>query len=519
MLRWAAVSALWAVGAAGCGESQGDGESSSGGAIAAGAGDAGPTGGTTGGSSGSTGHGGVGGTGSTPSGGKSSGGSAAGGATHGGSAGSPGGAPGACGERDSLGPKLYVSVLDPNRQLAAGVHEGRAVVERSTNTELVLTFEPRDAGTTPESAGSGGDGGTAAAAAVFHAKFTGVPDAARFAPGAQLWLTLLYSVPTSWFTPPPAWSASIRDRENGTLLFGASYNDFDSAAAPIQVGARMPTCMGPSPDTQCAPTATVTYSSLEVLGDETVVVDDSATETVMLGGVPYDVRIHAQQQSSTDPPRCVDYVAPGGVTLDIGALHLDELVKTLDVDTAPACSQGNDPSIAFDFSFYGVDSETTYEGPIAYRGRDPNNEGAYEFDAPGLTGTTDLAPTVSIVGAAGLLPEPAVGQEFWLSYQGTRVHALRESQSGPVLLAQGWSFGTEVQRLATDFGNVLGVPMRVEDVCEYTPVSPLRDTIFETVPEVRVPSGTAGTLVIDGHTSRVWTWSEGSQSITIYPAN
>lgn len=520
VLRWAGLSALWVIGAASCGESRRDAERSSGGSVAAGAGDEGPTSATTAGRSGLTGHGGAGGTGSTPSNGKSAG--AAGEVTDGGSAGSLGGTSNACGEHDSLGPKLQVSVLDFDGSLAAGVHEGPAVVERSTNAELILTFEPRDAGMTSGSAGSGGDdgtGGAAAAATVFHTTFTGMPEAARFVPGTKLWLTLLYSLPASPFSLPAPWSASIRDRKNGTLVFGASYHDFDSAAAPIKVGAQTPTCTGPSPDTQCAPSAAVTYSSLEVLGDQTVVVDDSATETVTVDGVPYEVRIHAQQQSSAEPPKCVDYISPGGVTLDIEATNLDELVKTLDVDTVGMCSQGYDPSIAFFFDFYGMDIDSTYEGLISYRGRDPNSASAYDFDVPGLTSTTDLPPTLTIDGATALLPEPAIGQEFWVLYQGTRVQVLRESQTGPVLLAQGWDFGNEMPRLAEDFGNALGVPLRIEDACEYAPGNPLRDTIFETVPEVRVPSGTAGTLVIDGHTSRVWTWSAGSQSIAIYPAS
>jgi hypothetical protein len=43
--------------------------------------------------------------------------------------------------------------------------------------------------------------------------------------------------------------------------------------------------------------------------------------------------------------------------------------------------------------------------------------------------------------------------------------------------------------------------------------------VFETQPEVRVASGTTGTLAIGGRTYRVWAWGQGSDTVTVYPAD
>jgi hypothetical protein len=156
-----------------------------------------------------------------------------------------------------------------------------------------------------------------------------------------------------------------------------------------------------------------------------------------------------------------------------------------------------------------------YEGRVVFRGRDATRGTSYEFDAPADAG----APLVAYIeGGPNLFAEPAVGQEFWLSYaRNVAPSVLRESQQGPIVLVDG---GQAILPPAGGFAleTVLGVPVTLES-CAYTSTADLWDVVFGTSPPVRVKSGTLGSITIAGRAYRVWLWSQRPLDIIIFPAS
>ena len=113
--------------------------------------------------------------------------------------------------------------------------------------------------------------------------------------------------------------------------------------------------------------------------------------------------------------------------------------------------------------------------------------------------------------------EPAVGQEFWLSFaKGVDYGALLEAQGGPVVLAEAGATST-----APSLAAHLGVSVTLQDGCAYTPSSKLVDVVFGTTPAVRVHSGESKTFVTGGHSYNVWASSRPDQgfAIVVYRAD
>jgi hypothetical protein len=406
---------------------------------------------------------------------------------------------GECGPRDVLPPSLWSGTLEPDGVVLEPSYDGPAIVERSTEMELLLSLE-QGSGDVP----------------TLHVSLSGLMPMPLLARGTKLWLAKnpLPDPPFS-FVDAPAVSVSVRDSEDGTLLFGSAYDDFSSVASPVGISDVTPLCTVPTPNT-CLMGGTVTYSSVTVAGDTPVVVEDGDSGVIALNGEPYDVWVTAREEKINGLPACPDYIPASGVAVYVQATRLEELLATLEVGPGPACGQGNDPDVSLYFGFYGVSAGTTHEGVVRYVGPDIDRPDAYLFEVPGLVSLTDQPARLSIAGAVALMPEPELGQEFWLSFPGLNAQALRESEGGPVVLAQSW--GIEGDAPGT-LGNLLGVEVTLEETCAYTPSIPLLETVFATEPEVRVASGTAGTLVIGGRTYGVWAWGQGPAMATVYLAN
>ena len=132
------------------------------------------------------------------------------------------------------------------------------------------------------------------------------------------------------------WSMSVRDREAGTLLFGAALDQFDAVASPVRIGAQADDCTGPNPTpaSGCAPGPSIIYRAVEVEGDTPVVVHDSQTGRISLAGVEYDVRLTARRLSER-PTSLTGCPNVEGIALDIQAVDLMTLVGSLDGGTAP----------------------------------------------------------------------------------------------------------------------------------------------------------------------------------------
>ena len=103
----------------------------------------------------------------------------------------------------------------------------------------------------------------------------------RLPVGARVWLSKHpagnQSQPTYFGVTP--WALSVRNREGGDPLFGLSRN---SPRHHLRAGPRRRGGSGvrPRPPSSCAPGSFVTYGSVEILGDRTVVVGDGETAVV-----------------------------------------------------------------------------------------------------------------------------------------------------------------------------------------------------------------------------------------------
>ena len=394
-----------------------------------------------------------------------------------------------------------------------GPYDGPAIVERSVGGELILAYDVPGSGGAGGGGGSGGDAGT-----LRHVRIGGVEAEPTFPPGARVWLSKGQD-PTGGFVAPQPRSFSIRTGQSGTLLMGAALNAFTVVSSPVAIGAVQAVCTASAADGCLAPGSTVTYSEVTVSGDSPVVVHDGTLGEIALGGVRYDVRVMAQMTTeATGAGNCADYFPFGGVSLDVRAQSLAALAAGLPVGSGPACGQGNDARPDVSFGVYEVSLPAGFEGPVTYAGLDPLQPGAFAFDIPGRPPLSNGGPArLFITHAASLLSEPAVGQQFWLSYPSWMSQALLESQGGPVVIAQ--AVGTPQAGTLTPLSTALGVDVTLEKACSYGSSLDLWRARFATTPAVSVLSGTTALVAIGGRSHRAWMWSEYGFSLTVVRAN
>jgi hypothetical protein len=506
----------------GCGSApagtQGTGGAGGGGADAS----AGTSGaGTSGAGTSGAGTSGAGTSGAGTSGAGTSGGGTGGGGTGGGGASGTGGGAGAAGTgaggssgntcvpSNGVYPSLRLSPIGAPRP----AFSGPAIVERSVGDELVLFF---DANAHTGAGGAGGGSGTTSARRV---RTFGVGTMPLLPVGSKVWLDKTPDPePLSLGRPEPAHAFSIRSRQGGTLLFGEAWNAFTEVSSPVAIGAVTPICSYVNVG-GCTPGATTSYASVAVSGDTPVVVRHGEPGAIALQGLPYDVRLRAIATVLSGPQMtCADYVPPNYIQLEVRANQLANLAAGLDVGPLPACRQGNEPDRYLNFHLRSGNLPVTYEGAVAYKGRDASNPTTYLFDVPGIAPPAGGPPSeLHIVGAAAVLPEPPVGRTFWLSYA-SPAPALREAQNGPIVLArmQGQPLNGGV---AAPLTSLLGVNVALEQACPYTDTVTLWDVVFGTTPPLRVSSGTVGTFTAGGRSYRAWVRADTQLSITIFPGS
>jgi hypothetical protein len=152
--------------------------------------------------------------------------------------------------------------------------------------------------------------------------------------GATIWLSVHVTRnpgSSSFYVDP--WSIAVRQREGGTLLFGAALNPFASAPSPVPIGSPAADCVDPTHQDQCTNTpTTMTYQSLTVQGDTPVVIHDSQPGKISLGGVDYDVRLTARALGRPCIPTTWNQ---DGIGLDIQASDLASRVSGLDAGAPP----------------------------------------------------------------------------------------------------------------------------------------------------------------------------------------
>jgi len=400
----------------------------------------------------------------------------------------------ACGAHDPFGPQLYPTSLPP-------AYEGPAQVERSTVKDLELIFHPLGS------------------ALPTHPPLVGLQPMPQLPLGASVWLSVAAGARPPDFGPAPQWSIVVRDKQGGRVLLGAAFNPSDTIPSPVPLGVVAPACSGPNPDT-CARGTTITYATVDIVGDRTVTIADGATATVSIGGIDYVVRVSAQTVAvPASTQLCPDYFPPGGLAVDVQAKDLASLGGALTVDALPACVEGNVVVESANFAITGVDFRTGYEGPAVYSHKVDNY---LLFSVMGLTSLTGDSPMLQIY-APGLIEEPSVGDEFWASLTSASgaaptVAVLRKAQSGPLLLA--WASGPAPFDAAftAAIAQRLGVQVDTQERCAYAAAAPsgtsgvvsLWDTFFQTSPPVRVASETTAIVSIAGADFNVWATGEGS---------
>jgi len=425
--------------------------------------------------------------------------------------GSGGSAVNACPPASPVYPRLGLGSIGSS----PAAYDGPAIVERSVGSELILAYDgPAPGGAGGGAAAAGGSGG--AAGTLQHVRVSGLEMEPTFPPGARVWLSKGQD-PSGGFVPPQPRSFAIRSGQGGTLLMGAALNAFNPPSSPVTLGPLTNVCTATSSDSCLAPGSTVTYSEVTINGDSPVVVRDGAVGEAALGGVRYDVRMKAQvPHEATGQSRCADYFPFSGVSLDVRAKDLAALAAGLTVGSGPACGQGNDPRMDVSIGLYEVDLPSAFEGPVTYRGLDSFQEGAFAFDIPGRPPLSTGDPArLYIAHAASVLTEPAIGQQFWLSWMS---RALLESQGGPVVFAQAG--GSTPAGAITPLATALGVGVTLEKACSYGASSDLWRARFATTPAVVVASGTIAPLTIGGRNYRAWMWSEsGGYTLTVVRGN
>jgi hypothetical protein len=266
------------------------------------------------------------------------------GGTGGAGAGAIGGAggtadPNVCGVRDAFGTHLRVSGADISDG-PRDMYDGPAAVERSTNDDLLLAYTaPQTTGT--DAGGADPDAAAQPATPLSHAVITGLEPMPLFPLGAKVWLSVYFvniaGINTLIRTNP--WSIEVRDREGGVLLFGAALNPWDGGPrSPVPISAPAADCTIGDYKPQCSQntgtgTWTMTYQSVTMQGDTSVVLHDSQPGKVSLGGIDYDVRLTARKLGGN----CYLNLSPNedGIALDIQASDLPSRVAGLDIGTPP----------------------------------------------------------------------------------------------------------------------------------------------------------------------------------------
>jgi len=406
-----------------------------------------------------------------------------------GNAGAPGGEQ--CMTDDGMGPSIYTTFVGATVPL--GRYDGPAVVERSTEDDLILDFE--------------------VPSGMRHLQIGTLSSSSLpllvLPASAQVWLSASFTDASAGTQSAPFWyprSWSVRDREGGVLLLGAT-NDLADPAGPIEVREPVDGCVEPHPACR-----QIIHQSVELMGDNAEVVGDGQSATVTVAGREYLAHVSAQRWTIRKDFPCSQYeYRLGDGSSFVAALQLKDpkaLVDELAIGDVSACAYGNDRSASAYFYYpMGQGPPDHYAGPVVYKGRDAElYPGAYLFEVPGQAEGT---PMLDLLTKPGIFQEPQVGTEFWFDDAGGPT--LRGAGGGAVILAS--------QRLTAPFGaatsswleQTLGVAVHAEKRCDYSDIDGqplgLWDLIVDTEPPVRVTSGNRTPLNLGGRAYEAWAWS------------
>jgi hypothetical protein len=390
-----------------------------------------------------------------------------------------------------------------------GAYEGPAVVERSTERELVLAFDPdpTNGGTLP--------------------RHTTIQDVgpALFPVGAKVWLKkdpVAYK--TGFFLPAPDTSLSVFTKKDGTLLLGdasASEASGVTAAGLLPLEEKGKTRRPYA--NECA-TGTLETTTFEVKADTTVTITDGQTRVARVGGVDYDLGVVARRFDFSSTT-CADYVPYGWFQLSVRARDLAALVSTLELGAAPACALGNAKLEDVSVGLYNVASDVTYDGPVFYTKRAIGAVEGYdcfEFRVPGLAAAPGAPPpVVQACATPGILREPAAGEELWATIPSIALATLRKANRGDLVAASIVTSSENVS--SSQINQVLGITMDVHPGCAYANytdsvtgnlvVYNLQEVTFGASPPIVMGNKSHAVVPIGGVDCDVWVWDSGAVAI------
>jgi hypothetical protein len=419
-----------------------------------------------------------------------------------------------CGPHDPLGPTLTVNVLGT---AGGSLYDGPAVVERSTEGELVLYYLPPPS-PAPDGGGGGGAGMPPSPVGV-HASLSGFRPMPLLPVGAQVWLSK--NPPANQLADRHAygilpWGIAVRDKKDGRVLLGATRNFPDAVSAPWQVGSPVPTCTG-FDFSACGGRQDFVYSSVEVQSDVPVTLHDGESATMTFGGSAYDVKITAQTPTGQPGRICFDYHPPSGVGLDIRIKDWTGAASALEMGDPPACSLGNDTGVS---SYIGSNLDA-YTGVLEYLREE---RGSLIFRAPGVSDpfVPGQPALFSVSTSSPLGLTLTTGQTVWMAKIAPWVHVLRTEQGGDLLLVDIARTAVMNPDLSAQIAAELGVGVTVRDTCVYTVEAQasmfLREFVFATPTPTVVKTGTVSALQLGGKNYRAWVRGPWSDSVQIYPA-
>jgi len=388
-------------------------------------------------------------------------------------------------------------------------YDGPAIVERTASDGLVLAFFPASSTTADGGAPDAG----AAAPLPRHATIHGLGALPALPLGARVWLhkPATGNVVTPPFHPPRTYF-TVRDKQDGRLLFGTWYGT-GSVFAPLTFQDGPTSCTGPWSD-GCA-SGTAVYQTTVVRGDTEVTIADGETRTVRAAGVDYDLTILSKQVSATSI-NCSDYLEPydNGFTVSLRAKDLAPLLAGLEVGAPIACAPANDEIQDVPFSFSGFSSALPFSGAAFYVSRRLAYGDQYEcFDFT----TADPATKVAFCRLPGVWTAPAVGQQFWADAADRYTASLRDSEQGPVVLATAFQTVPLSAQGSADLDKVLGFHVEARKSCTYgygptdtsDPTS-IWELTLATTPPVVVKTGGHAAVSVGGRSYDLWVKGSGA---------
>lgn len=388
-------------------------------------------------------------------------------------------------------PGIYWTCSGPVLGAPIASYTGWATVERSTAHDMVVyvSRERLMPAADDADAGSQASEGQGAHCTLEH------PALPTLAVGSKLWLSETHDHDGRGIPRLHDGSQiSLREHQSGTVIaagldLASSSSTIHSHALDLEQGEFACDVR----DDDCRVGGRVAAYELIAHADTPVKVLPGDTAEIQLGGHGYDLSVASSTQvfGGMETLNCADYVVDDRWSVRADLRMRDGSVQ-LPLEGLPMCMLGNDPGEEPSFGPFGA---SDVHGSVTYTGK---HGSGLQFDAEDGTGFYIERST---------LPEPAIGQTFWVDAS-FFVFVLREKENGAVVSAV--AAGSDVAATLSDW---LKTSVRFDEACEYETVSGrsgdtqpthLYTARIASDPETRIEAGRSHQLQLDGHRYDAW---------------